>query len=200
MGDVLDQSESLALALRAPALVTGVAAGVVAPWHVLQTLPRQEKALARDLGAMKVEHYLPVRRQVRTYGRRKVASELPLFPGYLFLRGDLDDAYNADRTGRVARILPVVNQRQLQWELDNLRRLLAGTGEGEQTLLDPYPFLVRGIRVVVARGPLKGTQGLVEAKPRPDRLILQIETLGQAVSLSIDAALLEPLDDRACVA
>jgi transcriptional antiterminator RfaH len=158
-------------------------------WHVLQTLPRQEKALARDLAAMSVGHYLPLRIQVRSYGRRKVTTKLPLFPGYLFLRGSLDDAYSADRTGRVARIIRVNDQRQLQWELANLRRV-----QEVQLPLDPYPYLRKGIRVQVTSGYLKGLQGMIEDKPRPDRLILQVDMLGQAVSLEIDGALLEPIE------
>ena len=162
---------------------------VVAQWHVLQTLPRQEKALVRDLGAQRIEHYLPLRKSLRKYGRRKLTSELPLFPGYVFLRGSLDDAYTADRTGRVARIIRVPDQRQLQWELDNLRRALDGG-----VSLDPYPWLKRGIRVVVTRGPMKGLEGLIEDKPRPDRLILQVDILGRAVSMEISPELLEPLE------
>src|SRR5439155_16805303 len=130
---------------------------------VLQTLPRQEKMLARDLGAMKIQHFLPLRRQVRSYGRRKLASELPLFPGYLFLRGSNEQAYAADRTQRVVRLIHVADQRQLQSELDNLRLAIAG-----ERRLDPYPYLHAGIRVQIIAGPLKGLQGVIEDKPRPD--------------------------------
>lgn len=158
-------------------------------WHVLQTLPRQEKVLARDLGAMRIEYYLPLRKQLRTYGRRKLASELPLFPGYLFLRGTLDEAYTADRTGRVARLIRVADQRQIEWELTNLRQATHA-----DCPLDPYPFLQRGNLVRVTGGPMKGLEGLVEDKPQPDRLVLEVDMLGRAVSLEIDAALLEPIE------
>src|ERR1051325_3389414 len=93
-------------------------------WHVLHTLARQEKALAKDLTARGIEHYLPLQNSVRYYGKRKLASELPVFPGYLFLRGTLEEAYIADRTKRVARIIEVSDQERLDMELAQIRRAL----------------------------------------------------------------------------
>src|SRR5918999_4935441 len=80
-----------------------------ASWHVLHTMSRQEKSLSRDLAAVNVPHYLPLVRQVRYYGKRKAVVEEPLFPGYVFLLGSLDDAYVADRTKRVANIIRVTD-------------------------------------------------------------------------------------------
>jgi transcriptional antiterminator RfaH len=160
-----------------------------ARWHVLHTLARQEKALANDLAARSIEHYLPLQASVRYYGRRKVTSELPVFPGYVFLHGSLDDAYLADRTKRVARIIQVSDQQRLQSELAQIRRALdAGL------TLSPYAKLVKGTRVEVNAGPLRGMIGEVEDQAKPDRLILRIKTLGQAVSLNIEAGLLERLE------
>jgi transcription antitermination factor NusG len=157
-------------------------------WHVLQTLARQEKALALDLAAMRIEHYLPLQPFVRYYGKRKATIELPVFPGYLFLHGTLDQAYRADRTQRVARIIPVADQERLGSELEQIQRALASGAT-----LSPYPKFVKGTRVVIRCGPLQGIVGEVEDRVRPDRLILRIRTLGQAVSLDVESALLEPL-------
>ena len=71
-------------------------------------------------------------------------------------------------------------------ELTNLRLALEA---GDR--IDPYPFLKKGVRVEVTSGPLRGLEGLVEERCGVHRLILQIEMLGQAVSLEIDASQLE---------
>jgi transcription antitermination factor NusG len=60
--------------------------------------------------------------------------------------------------------------------------------------LDPHPYLQTGVRVRVRTGPLRGVEGVVEVKPRVDRLVLQVHALGQAASLEIDPAEVEPLD------
>lgn len=155
-------------------------------WHVLRTRSRQEKALASDLMAMGIAHYLPLVRQIRYHGRRRVENRAPLFPGYIFLWGSLEEAYLADRTRRVAQLIRVVDQEQLEWELKNLRFAIS-TG----VQLDLYPYLRRGQRVAVRAGPLRGLQGLVSGKRRENRLILQVDTFGCATSLEIDWSLLE---------
>ena len=155
-------------------------------WHVLRTRSRQEKVLAADLESLGIPYFLPLARVIRQYGSQKVNVEIPLFPGYLFLRGSIDDAYAADRTQRVAQIIRVCDQDRIDWELRNLAMALAA-----DTPLDPYPHLRCGVRVEVRSGPLRGIQGLIQNRDRRDRLVLQIDMLGQAVSLEVDAALLD---------
>ncbi len=158
-------------------------------WIVLQTRSRQEKAVAADLKAMRVGHFLPLVRSVRYYGRRKAVVDMPLFPGYVFLHGIVDDAYQADRLKRIANILPVIDQQQIDWELRNLHLAI-----GQEAMLDPHPFLGVGTRVEVRAGPFQGLQGVVENRSNLGRIILQINYLSRAMSLEIDAALLDVLD------
>ena len=63
-----------------------------------------------------------------------------------------------------------------------------------QAPLDPYPHLRCGVRVEVRSGPMRGVQGLIQDRSRRDRLILQVDMLGQAVSLEVDAAMLDVID------
>jgi transcription antitermination factor NusG len=158
-------------------------------WFVLRTRSRQEKILAADLRSNRIAYFLPMLRTERMYANYRVTVELPLFPGYLFLRGSLDDAYWADRTRRVAQIIQVTNQSKLDAELASLAQALSVNAK-----LDPYPYLKRGVRVVVKSGPLRGLHGLIEDRTRRHRIILQIEALGQAVSLEVDAANVEPTE------
>lgn len=157
-------------------------------WHVLHTKSRQEKVVAADLAAMHIAHYLPLVKQVRYYGRRKVKVSMPLFPGYVFLRGSLDQVYAADRTKRIANIISVNAQDQLDWELRNLHMALSKDAQ-----LTPFPFLKKGVRVEVRSGPFRGLQGIIEGRAADNRLILQVDMLGRAVSLEIEGALLDPI-------
>ena len=159
-----------------------------ARWHVLHVRSRQEKALRDDLIVRGIQYFLPLVRQARFYGRRKAQVELPLFAGYVFLLGTTEQAYSADRTGRVARIIPVFNQDQMDWELGNLQLALQ-----KCPALVPYPYLKAGLKVEVRAGPFRGIQGVIENRAKEHRLILQITTLGKAVSLEIDASLVDPI-------
>ena len=158
-------------------------------WHVLHTSSRQEKILSDTLRAMGVCHFLPLVNQTRYYGKRKATIELPLFPSYVFLFGTLDEAYEADRTGRIARIIPVIDQRQLDRELRTLHLALS-----QNAVLDRYPLLKKGVRVEVSSGPFRGLQGVIEDRAKADRLFLKVQMLGTAARMQIDAALLDPID------
>ncbi len=158
-------------------------------WWVLHTKSRQEKAVAAHLVARQVDHFLPLIKKVRFYGRRKLRVDLPLFPGYVFVRSSKEQAWEVDRTRRLAQIIEVPDQQQIDWELDNIRKALA-----VDVPIDPYPYLKRGVRVEVRSGPFRGVQGVVESRTQADRLILQVDMLGQAASVEIDGALLDVIE------
>lgn len=158
-------------------------------WIVLHTRSRQEKAVAAQLAARGCEHFLPLINRTRIQGGRRRAAELPLFPGYVFLRGFNDDAYEADRTKRIVQIIAVEDQAGLTNELANIRRALAAGAP-----LDPYSYLHQGRRVAVRSGPFAGVQGVIEDRGRIERILLQVDMLGRALSLEVDGALLDPLD------
>ena len=167
----------------------GLSGRTDAAWHVLHTKPRQEKAVARTLDAAGIDHYLPLLRRAAYYGRRKCLVDEPLFASYIFLRGTKEQAYFANTTKRIVNIIPVIEQARFEFELTQIR--LALTGDAE---LSPYRYLEVGHRVRVRTGPFKNIEGLIESWAKADRLILQINTLGRAASLEIDASLLDPLD------
>lgn len=158
-------------------------------WFVLHTRPRQEKMLAGLLEQRAGEVFLPLRRSVRYYGHRKRTVCKPLFASYIFLRGSIETTYDALATGRVVNLIHCADQDSLQHEIDQLRSALACGA-----LLEPHNNLERGSHVRVTAGPFAGLEGLVEDRRRPDRLILQVNTLSRAASLEIDADLLEPVD------
>jgi transcription antitermination factor NusG len=159
-------------------------------WFIVRTRARQEKILARQLMAMSVPAFLPLIQKVRFYAGIKAMVELPLFPGYVFLRGSKDDAYAADRTRRVAQVITVTNQLRLETELRSLYLALQG-----RVPLDPYPGLRQGVWVEIRSGPLRGIRGIIEDKSRANLLILQVQILGRGVSLEVDGSLLDVIDD-----
>jgi len=158
-------------------------------WYVLRTRTRQEKVVARELANRDVLHFLPLVKATRYYAGRKALVDLPLFPGYVFLRGCSSDAYSLDRAGRLAQIIEIRDQQQVHAELKNIDYALS-----REAGLSLFPYLRKGIRVEVRTGPLKGLQGIIEDINRRDRIVLQVETLDQSVSAELDGSLLEVID------
>jgi transcription antitermination factor NusG len=161
----------------------------LARWYVLQTRSRQEKAVAEVVQASGAECFLPLLRRVRYYGHRRRVVHAPLFACYLFVRGFPYHAYQAIAARRAARIIAVADQSQFEHEIAQIRMALEGGAD-----LGPYRLFTRGRRVRIASGPFEGLEGMVEDRLRQDRLILRVQAIGRALSLEIDASLLEPLD------
>ncbi len=61
--------------------------------------------------------------------------------------------------------------------------------------LSPFPYLRVGVRVEVRAGPFRGLKGVIEDVDHRDRIIFQVQTLGQAVSMEIDGSLLDVIDE-----
>tara|TARA_Y100001933_G_scaffold210563_1_gene214839 strand:+ start:326 stop:796 length:471 start_codon:yes stop_codon:yes gene_type:complete len=147
---------------------------------IAHTKSRQEKSLVSDLLTGGIACYLPVLRELRSHGARKRWVDMPLFPGYVFVRGGRDVGAVARRTGRVANMIPVGDQAQLVHELRQIRCAIEAGGR-----LASSAFLEAGVPARIARGPLKGVEGVVESVASPERLILLIRTLGRATSVEV---------------
>ena len=78
-------------------------------WYVIQTCSRHEVKVEADLTRKGVEAFLP-RMMVRSRRRDRLQMlETPLFPGYLFVRTDLNDWANYN----IIRTLGVVGMRRI---------------------------------------------------------------------------------------
>lgn len=158
-------------------------------WFVMRTRPRHERILARDLRARGVAHFLPLVRAAQVYGGYEANVEIPVFPGYLFLRGQLDDVHTAHRTERVVEVIPVPDQSQLDAELRNVHAALLADAS-----LAPVPYVRAGVRARVREGPFAGLHGVIEDVTRRDRIILQVLVLGHAVSLELRGSVVELIE------
>ena len=62
-----------------------------ARWYAAYTIANHEKRVAKQLEQKSVEHFLPLYDSVRRWKDRRVKLQLPLFPGYLFVRIPLSE-------------------------------------------------------------------------------------------------------------
>lgn len=119
-------------------------------------------------------------------GRERAARAL--FPGYLFLRAELDRATHADVL-EVRGIVRILGER---WDR------LATIPDDEMTAVrrmveeGPGPFRYEmpndGERVRVIRGPLEGLHGrFVRAKPARGLFVVAVDLLQRGVAVEVDA-------------
>lgn len=160
-------------------------------WWVLHTRPRCEKALARKLLEGQVAFFLPLYlRQWSTHGR-PFRSYLPLFPGYVFLRGDDEARLAALVTNQVAYVLPVADQQQLHADLMRVQQLIASGAP-----LVPETALQPGQWVEIIDGPLAGMRGKILREGTHCRFLVEVQFLKAGVSVDVARRQLKPLDER----
>ena len=158
-------------------------------WWVAHTKSRFEKSFAWDMHRMGIGYFFPLVERVTFSGDRKRHGMLPLFTGYVFICGTVDDRLAALRSNRLCQAMDVPNQQQLINELLPIEQgLLTGAH------LDPYPHTAVGRRCRVKSGPFLGTEGVVLNRRRIPRIILEISGLGVGAAMEIDADLLEAVD------
>ena len=63
-----------------------VSRSATAHWYAVMTRPRHEKKVAKELEQNSVVSFLPLASEVRRWSDRQKKVELPLFPGYVFVR------------------------------------------------------------------------------------------------------------------
>ena len=161
-------------------------------WWVAHTKSRNEKALAHDLVRKNISYFLPMSWNVRRQRGRTIRSLLPLFGGYLFFCSAVNQRAEVLRTNRVANIIEVKDQQKLLEELSKIERAIRAGAP-----LMPHKYIKAGQLCRVIGGPLAGLQGIVLKTKTGMRLVLQVDILGQAASVEIDADMIESVDETA---
>lgn len=154
-------------------------------WYVGQTCARHEKRVAEQLAMRAIEHFLPLYETVSGWKDRRVTLQLPLFPGYIFVRLPLMERRRALEIPGVARLvsfggLPVPMQDQ---EMEAMR-----TGLSARLRVEPHPYLLAGRRVRIVAGPLAGLEGIVLRRKGRLRFVLSVELIQRSVAVDVDAS------------
>jgi transcription antitermination factor NusG len=173
--------------IRPPEVAT--IAALEGDWWVAHTKARSEKQLAWDLLAQKTPYLLPMIRKLSLWQGRRRYSLVPLFPSYVFFCGTDEARIGVLSTGRVCQVLPVRDRSQFVNELTAVERVLES-----KTPVEFYPFAAVGKRCRVAKGPLRGMEGIVVQVKGLARLVLQVSILGQSAALEIGVESLEPAE------
>jgi transcription antitermination factor NusG len=161
---------------------------VVPHWYAAYTSANHEKRVTEQLVQRSVEHFLPLYESVRRWKDRRMKLQLPLFPGYVFVRLPLRDRLKVLQVPGVARLISFNGQPAVlpDREVEALR-----TGLATQLRVEPHPYLTVGRRVRVNRGPLKGVEGILIRKKNVYRVVLSLDLIMRSASVEVDASDLE---------
>jgi len=151
-------------------------------WFVVHTKPRCEKKLAAYSKKYKINYYLPLMDSIRVYKNRKIKFTKPMFSGYLFVKCTPEERRKLTITGYVAYWLPVQDQMELIFDL---QQIYSGRKLGVEFVRSE--FLEKGTKVEIIKGPFTGIIGFVEDQKDVKEVRLQVSLLKEAVSISARA-------------
>ena len=159
-------------------------------WHALWTRSHCEQLVHDQLAAKKFELFLP---KINIWSRRaglRCLTQVPLFPGYLFVRRAVDkQSYNEICQARgLVRILGERWDRLAaipENEIESIKKVL-----NSELQAVPHSFVREGQRVRIGRGPLKDVEGvLLRIKPEKGLFVVSIDLLQRSVAVEIDCTL-----------
>jgi transcription antitermination factor NusG len=157
-------------------------------WYALYTRSRYEKRVDEELQLKGYESYLPLQQQLRQWHDRKKKVEMPVFPGYVFVRLPLKQRLPALETQGVVTFVSTAGRPSPihDFEISALRCVLANNVPYQRS-----EYLPIGEEVEVTHGPLRGVVGRLIEYRGENRLLIGIKQIGQAISVVIDRNLIK---------
>lgn len=165
-------------------------------WYVLHTRSRFENVVHEHLVKKSLESFLP-RITVRSRRKdRKAMIQVPLFPGYIFVRTDLDPREHLDILKTVGAVrligskaagpIPVPEEN-----IDSLK-IMVTTDKGVLTGAQRFKA---GHRIMVIDGPFAGVTGVFVRYKGADRVVVYVEVLGQFAAVEVSEDQVEILPE-----
>jgi len=158
-------------------------------WYATYTFANHEKGVVQQLERRSVECFLPLYESVRRWKDRRVRLQLPLFPGYVFVRLALRDRLQVLEIPSVVQLVGFGGHPTSMpvEEIETIRTCLI-----RRHPLQPHRYVRCGQRVRLSSGPLEGLTGIVVRQKNSTRLVVSLELLMRSVAVEIDSADFDP--------
>lgn len=161
-------------------------------WYAVHVRARHEKKVQRDLEEKGIATFLPLLSEVHNWSDRRQRVEVPLFPCYVFVSIIPAPEIRISVLQALGVLGFVGSERQgtpiPHKEIEDIRTLLAN---GVPLLA--HPFLSVGKKVRVRGGSLDGVEGILTEIKGDRRLVVSVNTINRALSISVEGYRVEPV-------
>ena len=141
-----------------------------------------EKRVTQQLEQRSVEHFLPLYESARRWKDRRVRLQMPLFPGYVFVKLALRDRLQLFQIPGIVHLVSF-SGRPAPLPQEDIQAIRSCLDRGHQ--VEPHPYLKAGRRVRVMSGPLKGLEGIILRRKNKTRFVLSFELIARSVAVEI---------------
>jgi transcription antitermination factor NusG len=170
--------------------VTQPASSPMPHWYAAYTCANHEKRVASELKARDIEHFLPLYGCLRRWKDRRVQLELPLFPGYIFVRLALS---NRLRVVQIPSVVRLVGFGGLATAMPDTEMEILRSGLGQSLCAEPHPFLTIGRRVRINGGPFAGLTGVLKRRKNRFWVIVSIDLVQRSMIVNVERPDVTPL-------
>jgi transcription antitermination factor NusG len=153
-------------------------------WFALRVKPNHEKSVATILRGKGFEEFLPLFRVRRRWTDRVKFVNLPLFPGYLFCRLNLDNRMPLLTT---PGLLYIVGNGRTPEPVDESEIVAIHSVLRSGLPFAPWPSLVIGQKVRLEKGPLRGLEGVLNRVGNQHKIYVSVTLLQRSVSVEVDS-------------
>jgi len=149
-------------------------------WYAIYTRSNFEKKVQEDLSKSKFETFLPLVKEIRFWSDRKKTILVPLLRSYVFVKLSSPNIQKILYYPGVIRLVSFEGKpcEVREEEIHLLENIVMHGFVAENTANVGVGDAVR-----VVRGPLKGWEGKVETKKGQSRIVFQITSIGQCISV-----------------
>lgn len=161
------------------------------PWLVLRTRSRHESVVEEVLQQKQIVAFLPRQRLVRSWRGHRRSVEMPLFPGYLFVRPRMDQ-YEGMRYIRGSCGLVMATEGRPAVLPDKDLKAVQMLVDSDAPFTVDVP-MAAGTRVKIVTGPLMGVEGELVREKNQDMLIINVDIVGSSVRVEVDRDCVEPV-------
>jgi|HubBroStandDraft_2_1064218.scaffolds.fasta_scaffold00027_5 transcription antitermination factor NusG len=161
-------------------------------WFAVQTRPRYEKRVVAELQERGVETFLPLHSATHQWSDRRRVVNLPLFPGYLFVRIAplLQARVLTLRTSGVISFVGIRNRGIPipDGEIEAIQAVLKGG-----VTFEPHPYLQAGQSVRICGGCLDGLTGVLLAVNGNQSLVVSVTLIQKSIAMRIEGYKVEAI-------
>lgn len=165
-----------------------------AAWYVAHTRSRFEQVVFEGLQGKSLESFLPKITAMSKRRDRKKKIRVPLFPGYVFLKSDLNPAERLEIVKTVGVVRLVGNKDGPVSVPDEAVESLKIMVAGENSVETGTQFS-KGDRVMVIEGPFAGVVGTFLRYRGHGRVVVDIKALGRYAAVSVPQEHVEKIPD-----
>jgi len=165
-------------------------------WFALLTRSNFEQTVYNSILKKKIEAFLPKSKRKSRRKDRNLMIEVPLFPGYIFVKSTIEAPFQLNILKTVGAVRLLGNQSGPvpvpKAQVESLKIL---TSANMNLITGANIRMKKGDPVMILEGPMAGARGEFTRYKGQGRVIIKIDILGQYAGVEVEEDNVEKIPD-----